>query len=568
MSFTSDIKQSVRDQLIELSEDIKDRNSSECISERERYLSNDALAKAVLPVVDLNERRAERLEAERYNKLVDDLARIVAEAIAYEELKEHKCLRNIPRELEEDLLRSMDKFNGMCQDWQDSDNYSGGSRRDRHHRRDDEEERGLSRRERRLSRSRGNQDQRKAGRHVNSYERDNEPNSRHIERDDYPESNEVEIVKQPQLQSGVEVDKHNYALLPEVCKDVPLFFAGLENIIYLDEPPRVVVNLLEGKYQMNYDKHRTDTYLAKNRDAITPDLAIDKLDKQMKQAALNKVNAYASKEAKNEDDDGLEGTINQIKITNPCVVNGVYNVNFGILQSEIAVREILEDALGNKFNQLAVATTFSHLIFKADETIQQVKNWEELRTITENLAVEARLNDVKALLEYTQQLFTPQSYNDLYTIVNAAVCNALSCSLKLGIRTQSILSNWDDIEKLIQSQYLEKPHIIGLINTNLAAALPSVMINDEGEVRVLRNYIFLPISKNEFSVASPIRYATLNKSDRPDLYNFVQKTLTTNIPPETYKALTTLVTLENESLTVCTNRNLISDNGFYIFQPI
>jgi hypothetical protein len=566
MSFSSDIKQAVRDQLAELSEDINDSSAADLIYDTERNLGSEALAKAVEPALALNERKAERLSTERYEELVQELGTIIAEAIAFDNLKDQRLLRNISAELEGDLTRSMNKFKDMCAEYEDMDD-RGSSRRGK--RRDKEQDRETSRRDRQKRNRRGDKEQRKGGRHVNSYERDEDPeqNRDNEEREERP-AREERVVRETKVHDGDEIGKSNYAALPDHCKDLPFYYAGLENLVFRDEPPRVTVNVLDGDFKVHYDKHRTDTYLSNNRDTVSAASTLDHLDKQLKDAAQNKVEAYIAQQATAGDDTSQELTINKINLTKSCVVSGVYNIMTGIFQSESAVRDILVDSFGDKFNQQVTGVTFSHLIYKADATTQATKDWEELRVLANSLAIDTKLPDVKALLELTQKFFDPQAYNDLYQVVNAAICNALSCSLKLGIRTNSVLNDWAGIEKLIQDQYVAKPHIIGMINTNLAAGLPSLIFGDDGEVTMLRNFIFLPVSKNEFTVASPIRYATINKSVRPELYGFIQKLLTTNIPPETYKALTTLVTLENESLTVCTNRDLISDSGFYVFQPI
>ena len=52
------------------------------------------------------------------------------------------------------------------------------------------------------------------------------------------------------------------------------------------------------------------------------------------------------------------------------------------------------------------------------------------------------------------------------------------------------------------------------------------------------------------------------------MYTLVNKLLTTNIPQETYKAYTTLVTLDNYAIPLFKNRSLVSDSGYYVFKPI
>ena len=178
MSFSSDVKQIVRDELSAMSEDIKNPDAADLIYRTEGNLTSDALARAVEPVIALNERRAERISTERYDELVEELGSLVAEAIAFEALQADRRLRDVSKELEDILKRSAAKFGDICKEYEDSDDRGGGRRRDRRDRDEDSEvsRRGSNRRKK--GDRRGDKDQRRGGRHVNSYERDEEPDSR------------------------------------------------------------------------------------------------------------------------------------------------------------------------------------------------------------------------------------------------------------------------------------------------------------------------------------------------------------------------------------------------------
>ena len=164
-------------------------------------------------------------------------------------------------------------------------------------------------------------------------------------------------------------------------------------------------------------------------------------------------------------------------------------------------------------------------------------------------------------------MFSPAQYDIIHRIYNAAVCNALSVSLKLGIKTDSIVRSWSDIETLINNAYLEQPQIVPVIEMNLQAAIPT-FYEDIETLSIVRNYIFLPISQNEFSISSPVRYGTINKSVRPELFGVIQKLTKVNLPQDTFKAYTTIVTNDNCSIPVFKNRSLVTDVGFYACKPI
>ena len=577
MSFSSDVKQAVRDELSAISRAIDDERASDLIYETERNLSTDALNKAVEPAVFLNDRRAEKLhnDQDRYDDMVEELGQVIAESIAYENLKSEKLLRAISREMEDDFKASVAKFIDWVDDYDDSDrgrDRGRDRRRDKGRDRDDRDDRDSRRRGRSSRKDRDCDRSRKDGRHVNSYERDDDPEEAYEREDRHtgrstPKREEAKVEVKSKLYDGDIITRHNFSNLPDNCKDIPFFYAGLENLIYREDPDKVVLNLLEGNFQVNYEQHRTDVFLAKNRDLDqnTP-VSLDKLHKQMLMAAKDKIEAFVETSTSTEENPVYD--TNSFPLEKSTIIKGVYELpDTRVVDSEYAVRQILVDMFGDKFNSQVVGVSVKHSLYKASNSQVQTKDWAEFSSLAFSMSVQMRFNEVKTLLEYAQKFFDTQAYYDYHKIVNAAVCNALSCSMKLGIKSNSILNDWNEIIELIEETAKTKPWIVGLIATNLMAALPTIIFEEEN-VYLLRNYIYLPISLNEFTVASPIDYATINKSVRPEMYEVIDKLLTTNIPAECYKPLTTLVTLENESLNVVHNRDLITDSGYYVFKPI
>lgn len=573
MSFASDLKQAIRNSLAELSTDIKDRDASDVIFDLERNLTSDALAKAIEPVLYLNEEKAERLNTERCKALVDDLGDTVAEAIAYDALKEARLIRAVSRELEDVLVESMGKFQDICSEYEDADR---GRRDDRGRGRDRDRNSEVDRRDRKRERSRSGNDQRQEGRHVNGYDRDEDPErvkeaetrrSRRRSTHDEQSAPEEVTVTEVQIKNGEVITADNYPALPPICRDVPFYYAGLEQLSFKDG--LIHVNVIEDSTKVDYEKHRTDLFLSNNRDQVHPGKTIENLEKALKEASATKVNAYITATTnKGTAEEGTEEIINAFKIDKSCIVSGVYNLTNDAWNCETQVREAMIDMIGDKFSEKLVGVTFRHTIFTAKEDVVKSESWKEFKDMVDTMAIDTRIVSVRDILQTAQKFLDVKGYNSLHAIYNAAVCNALSCSLKLGISTKSILADWDDIENLIQEQHAENPYVIALINSNLSSSLPSLIIDDDGAVMMLRNYIFLPVSKNELGIASPLRYATINKSIRPELYGCINKLLITNVPSDSFKALTTLVTLEDESLTLFSNRDMLGDSGYYVFRPI
>ncbi|WP_087548152.1 hypothetical protein [Acinetobacter sp. WCHA39] len=354
------------------------------------------------------------------------------------------------------------------------------------------------------------------------------------------------------LQDKDIVNKYNYELLLNNCKELPFYYAGLECLVYHKDITKVMVEKLEDESEINYCKFQDDLYLRSNRQPIQLSLAIDKLNQKLKAASQNKVNVQ-----------------DMVGNSRNCVISGFDEPLVRVIGAEEKIRKDIAEFIGESFNDQVVGISLSHQ-FNTKFLSKKInrKKWDEFSSLAHNVAGDTSLLGVRQLLEFAMIFFDKQSYNDLYKIYNSAVCNALTCSLECNIKNISILDDWEYVENLIKKYEVNQPYIVGRINTNLAAGLPSLIFSENDKIDMLRNYLFLPISKNEFTVASPLHYATINKSVRPELYGAIYKILTTNIPPEWYKALTTIVTLENESLTVFYNRDLINDSGFYIFKPI
>ncbi len=554
MNFLDKLVDEARASLGDLIRNAATRDVENALDRLDRGLDTRALEEIVYPVKEVYGRDAERASDRDFDDMVKKYGRIVAEATALQCLNEYRLTRDLTRKEEDNLRSSMDRYGEIVDD---------AKREARRSDRRDDDRRDDSRRSRRNDR-----DDKK--RHTSSFERDGDERKSNREEGRRNESRrqekEEEIIVE-KLNDGEVITGQNYALLPSVLKDLPFYYVGIEELVYSEDQKKVLVQVLEGDRMFNYEKHRTDIFLSPNRDPNNIGMVVEDLDKKMKEASLNKVKAFIEEE-ENKDKPELEHSTKVIKITKSSVLDGIYDAHNRAIGAEHELRDLLTEVIEEpKWDEHVIALTIEHRIDDLENIDRTSDEFVEFIEITQRLSVETKLNDIKAALLIAQKIFCPATYDIIYRIYNDAVCNALSTTLKLGIKTTSILRDWSDIEKLINSVYEDNPQIVPIIDMNLCSALPTLFEASNG-LCMYRNYIFVPVIKTDFTVASPIRYATINQSDRSEMFGVINKLLTTNVPQESYKALTTLVTLDNYSLPVFKNRTILNDSGYYVFQPI
>lgn len=568
MSFSADLSQNIRDNIIELAESIQNKDVGDFVFALESDLTHSLMQKLTEPVLVLNENRANKLSGDRYDQFVNGHAITVTEAFIFEHLKNKRLLREVSEDLENDLKRSANAYADICEEYGQLEpeiqrNRREGLRRDRPRRSGGgNASRGRHDRDEPADRPRPkdryrNQEQTSRPSRDNRHDRDGgEPERKR--RGETP----VIKVSAPALEDGDIITSKNYTLLPLELRDLPMYFAGNETLIYEDGK---VVTLLDTDKEMEYEKHRTDVFLAPNRQPKKIGSALDDMDRKLLEAARERVEAY---ETYTDETSGEE--LERLKIQpvrGSSIAKGVISVtDVGVFEDEQAARIILKEVFGeNVFNHVFGCTLEHTYNLQPSGSIDDLERYKEL---TASLSLVVKLDHVRELLELSSRLFSSLDYAQIFNMLNACICNALSASMKVGLRTTSILNDWASVDKFIKSKLDKIPGLAGIINTNLAAAIPTFVVEENQYVKVRRHYIFLPMSKNELTIASPIRYATLNKSHREELYGAIEKLETTNPNPGSGKALVTLVTSENESLILFHNRDLLNDNGYYVFAPV
>ena len=551
MSFSSDLMDEVLDGIRDVAKDLDSRDAEDVIEAMRDALSERDLRKVVLPISETYGRKAENADSEEYDEMVERYGMIIAKAIAYQAIKQEKLERQLTRRDKDDMLEACDKYDRIVSSFQDNDDRPRRkSRRD-----EDDRPQRRSRRETREAKSR----------HSNSFERDGDEKPERKSRREERKEVVVETIVEEGMEDGSSVTSDNYHLLPAIAKDVPVYFAGLEELRFNQDAGVAGVHILDGNHKVNYEKHRTDLYLSGNRISNSIPISIEELDKQLLKAANETVTAFIEKEAGEPDTDT---PVQRTSISKSTIITGTYRIDESVLGMEDIVRRACIDVLDNPdIDKCVVGITVIHDIARLSDIDRTSEEYNEFIACSTSLSVEAKLADVKSALLAATKVFSPAQYDIIHRIYNAAVCNALSVSLKLGIKTDSIVRSWSDIETLINNAYLEQPQIVPVIEMNLQAAIPT-FYEDIETLSIVRNYIFLPISQNEFSISSPVRYGTINKSVRPELFGVIQKLTKTNLPQDTFKAYTTIVTNDNCSIPVFKNRSLVTDVGFYACKPI
>lgn len=566
MDFLDDLAKETRRAFTTYSRNAKSRYVEDAVRELDRSMDNRGMDEILGPIVDVHADEADRCSSRDYDDLVAKLALIAGEAMIITALEKTRDDESLTRREVDDLNASRRKYAGILEEAKELDRRERPRERDRERpRRDKDRDRDNNRGSRRTKRNRDNDNDR----HNNSFEREgDEHTARKRPRDEDYETERDEVIPavvSTGLKDGDVISAINFPFLPQQAKDLPFYFAGIEALVYREDSNKVLPVILDGTFKVNYENHRTDLFLSPNRDPMGVAIKVEDLESRLQKAAAERVSAYI----KNETDAELTEHLAKINIDKDVLVEGIYRTDIPLLGSESQLREMIADVTESPdFSVNLVAISTEHCVNNLKDIDCTSEDYLAFIDTLNALAIETKLADIKTALVLAGKIFDPVTYDIIHRLYNEAVCNALSVSLKLGIKTDSVLREWSDIEKLINDFYVQQPHIIPIIEMNLCAALPTIFESKTLGLGVYRNYIFLPVAKSDLTIASPVRYATLNKSNREELYGLVNKLLTTNVPQETYKAYTTLITLDNYSIPLFKNRSLVTDVGYFVFQPI
>lgn len=572
MSFLSELVRETRRTMESIGRNARSRAVEDVCIAMARNMDTATIEDLAYPITVAAADEISGCTAREEETLITRYATIVAETIILTTLEKERLDTELPVREHDNLKDSRRKWERFMEDAKDIEDRDRDRDRDRGSRRRD---RDRDRDDRRSTRRRGRD--RDTGRHNNSYARDGDDREERDDRDERDdrrgredrEERSTGVVET--LADGATITADNYALLPAAARDVPFYFAGVEELVFNAERNKVLTVILDGAFKMNYEKHRTDIWLSPNRHAQNIPLKIDDLETRMKKAAEERVKAYLTQEeaqAQGKEADG-EYVFAKFEIEKDMLIEGIYSSYVPVIGAEREFRESTAELIESpRFDDHLVAISCLHCINDLENVDRTSEDYLKFLELIAGIAMEPELSDVKAVLELSAKLFDAVTYDIIHTLYNEAVCNALSVSLKLGIKTTNILDSWTAIENLVEETAVEQPHIVPIIKMNLCAAIPSMFENDSLGLVMYRNYIFLPLGKTDLSIASPVRYATLNKSNREEMYGLVNKLLTTNVPAETFKPYTTLVTLDNYVIPLFKNRGAVNDPGYYLFAPI
>lgn len=565
MGFLSELVKETRRAMETIGREARSRRVEDVCLDLARDMSTGTIEDLAQPIVVVTADELDRCSAREEEDLIARYGLIVAETIILTALEKERLDNELALRDHDNMKESRRKWERLMEEAKELEDRDRGRGRGRD--RDRDRGRGRDRDRDRDRGSRRSRD-RDSGRHSNSFERDgDERDDRNDNRDRSRDESKREEIMEETLKDGDVITANNYALLPSVARDVPFYFAGIEELVFSSERNKVVPVILDGGFKMNYDKHRTDVWLAPNRGPKNIPLKIEDLEARMKKAAEERVNAFVKNEQAGDGEE--EYSFAKFKIENDVLIEGVYSSILPALGAEREFREQTAELIESPlFNEQLVAISCLHCVDDLENIDRTSEDYLKFIDTLAAMSMEPKLVDIKTALELAANLFDAATYDVIHTMYNDAVCNALSASLKLGIKTTNVLDAWTSIEKLVDETAAEQPNIVPIIQMNLCAALPTIFESPTLGLAVYRNYIFLPIAKSDLSIASPVRYATLYKSNREEMYNLINKLLTTNVPAETYKPYTTLVTTDNYTIPLFKNRGLVHDAGYYVFAPI
>lgn len=572
MSFLDKLIKETRRSMEKIGRDARSRSVEDVVLSLVRNMRTETIEDLAYPITIAAADEIDRCTVREEEDLLIRYGNLLAETIILTALEKERLDDSLPLREFDNFKDSRRKWETLMEDAKEMEDRGRSRSRDR-----DDRGRGRDRGRDRDDRGRGSRrrdrDDRDKGRHSNSFERDGGDDDRDDRRSSRDSDREERIERKEEviesLADGATITSENYALLPTAARDVPFYFAGVEELVFNAERNKVIVAVLDGAFKMNYDKHRTDIWLAPNRAAQNIPLKVEDLETRMKKAAEERVNAFIKKEKAEGQGGGPEFEFAKFKIEKDILIDGIYTSFLPPVGAEREFREQTAELIESPlFNEQLVAISCLHCVNDLENIDRTGDDYLKFIDTLAAMSMEPKLVDIKTALELAASLFDAPTYDVIHTMYNDAVCNALSASLKLGIKTTNVLDAWTSIEKLVDETAAEQPHIVPIIQMNLCAALPTMFESSTLGLAVYRNYIFLPMAKSDLSIASPVRYATLYKSNREEMYNLINKLLTTNVPAETYKPYTTLVTTDNYTVPLFKNRGLVNDAGYYVFNPI
>lgn len=504
-----------------------------------------------------------------YRRMLDDYGIMIAEYILLSVILDRRLKSKLTdRELDR-LEQSASEFNDIVED---------GRRRNRDRDRDREPKR--NRRDRGRDRGRGRDNNRRS----RSRDRDRDGDELRVNRDrsadrrsEHKDHHEEETVAQETVSTELEQNSiltaDNFSAIPKYLRDLPLYYVGLEKLVYKDDAVEVVV--FGENFNVDYQKHRTDIYLSPNRQPQHAAKTLEAMEEDLLEASKKSVKAFIDKDtfARERPNEPYIEIPAPITAKN-AVVQGVYLIDEPILGFESIVRETLADSMGkDSLNHGVMALTAKQIVspipgdFTDGKDPELTKLFESFKNVCNMISVSTTFQQIKDMLELASDILPADGYETFHRIVNQAVCDAITVSTKLSVVTKTLLVDIDEVVAFVDNMSKEDPNIGAVIFSNLLWALPKFFIEDDA-VYAVRNYIFLPFSKNELVYGSPTRYATIDEQNKQGLFAVVDKLFNINQAEIGYDAFTTIVTTDNGLLYVLPNKSSTKVKSYYVIKEI
>lgn len=552
------------DRLRDHERNISDKEAGEVASILQGSKYERDIEDTVRDLYDVNEDNLRDMSDREFDKETRRLGTMVADSFM------HLALRNagILKYISEDEERDLDRANRALE----RELSGGSSRRGRRDR--DDNDRGSRRRggrdrddERGGRRRRGNDRNRNAStERTTRHERDEpEDNGRRNSRDEDSRPPEPQVTQPTKLEDRTVITKADIFRLPMSQRDLPMYYAGLEKLVYNAEQERVEVVVFAENIQVDYELHRTDLYLGPNRGYRNVAKTAEELEKQLAKAAETRVRAFI-------EDEGAEQTVtentveNRRPINTPICIDGQYAIDAPIVGGEQIIREQLAEIYGDKVNNTVYTVNIQHSIGEIKPRVEGANDEVVTNFInkTANLGQLVNLSVLREWLLAAQDVLTSYQYDHLHKMVNDVVCNALTATKKAGITTPSWLVDYDPIVKLVSAETDKESNFPMLLMNNLTMMLPNISVGD-GTLIATRSYIFLPFSKNDIVFATPGAYGVISNNERPQLFNLLKSIKEANTV-EGIRPWYTIVTNEDASLNVRPAQTAIEEI-FYVFKP-
>ncbi len=548
----------VMDQLKKHERQISDKEAGEVASILQGRKYETDVSNTVDDVYNSIRDELDDMSTAAFDREVERVGRIIADSLLYIALDNARTLKYINEDEERDLERAKRDLERIIS--------RGGRDRDRG--RD---------RNRSRDRDRDNGRDRNRSRRENDRNRSNKsdrPNRLDRDRDESPRNREVEEERTTSVntvRTGLDdrdvLTNKNAYLLEAGLRDTPIYYAGLEKLIYNAETNALDIVIFGENIKVDYEEHRTDLYLQPNRGVKNIGRTVEEMQEQMAKAAQERVDAFAKAETP------VEGAVNNLElrrpITSPTVIDGIFNIDHPITNSEKYIREELSGMYGDKVNNFVYSVNVEHDIavltprVKVSD-VQTEKLLDTFRSQTNSLSQLINLSALKDWVEAAQELMTDEEYSHLHSVVNEVVCNALTLSMKTRVRTPSWVVDYDAIVNVVQSRQASEPNFDMVLLNNLTTLMPNLIIS-EGKLQIIRTYIFLPFSKNEIVFASPNAYGVVAQNTRPQFFDLL-KSIHSSLVGIGIRPWYTIVTSDNAILTSRPVYSATSES-FYLFKP-